>query len=78
MLIRLVGLVCLAVSRLFAWLALLIRSEAPDDAEILVLRHEVPVLRRQVACPEPDLADRAVIAALARGFCPGTCGGTGS
>ena len=59
-------LVYLAVSRLFAWLVLLIRSDASKDVEILVLRHEVAVLRRQVARPQPDWADRAVIAALAR------------
>jgi putative transposase len=52
--------------RLFGWLALLTRSGVSKDVEILVLRHEVAVLRRQVACPEPDWADRAVIAALAR------------
>jgi putative transposase len=46
--------------------ALLARSGASKDVEILVLRHEVAVLRRQVARPNPDWADRAVIAALAR------------
>src|SRR5262245_39792895 len=52
--------------RMLGWLALLARSDATKDTEILVLRHEVAVLRRQVAGPKPDWADRAVIAALAR------------
>jgi putative transposase len=52
--------------KVFGWLVLLGRSQASRDAEILVLRHEVMVLRRQVARPKPDWADRAVLAALAR------------
>ena len=52
--------------RLFGWLALLARSDISKDAEILVLRPEVAILRRQVTRPKPHWADRAVIAALAR------------
>src|SRR5437016_1491710 len=52
--------------RVFGWLVLLGRSQASKDAEIMVLRHEVMMLQRQAARPEPDWADRAVLAALAR------------
>src|SRR6266536_54038 len=59
-------LLYLIVIRVFGWLALLGRGQASKDAEIMMLRHEVAVLRRKVARPKPDWADRAVLAALAR------------
>jgi putative transposase len=56
----------LAVLRVSGWLALLARSDRAKDAEILILRHQVAVLQRQVEAPRLSWADRAVLAALAR------------
>jgi hypothetical protein len=52
--------------RLCGWLVLLGRSAASKDAELLVLRHEVAVLRRTHPRTRLDWADRAVFAALIR------------
>jgi hypothetical protein len=59
-------LLYLVLIRVFGWLALLGRSQASKDAEIMVLQHEVAVLRRQVTRPKLDWADRVVLSAVAR------------
>jgi putative transposase len=56
----------LMLIRVAGWMALLARSSASKDAELLVLRQEVAVLRRQHPKPRLDWAGRAVLAALAR------------
>jgi putative transposase len=52
--------------RVCGWPVLLGRSSASKSAELLVLRHEVTVLRRATPRPRLDWADRAVLAALIR------------
>ena len=59
-------LVYLMLARVLSWLALLARTDATKDAEILVLRHEVAVLRRHTPRPRLTWVDRALLSALSR------------
>ena len=56
----------LAVRNLFAFVWLLARPRRAKELEILVLRHELAILRRQAARPTLTRADRALLAALSR------------
>jgi putative transposase len=58
--------VYLVVRNLFALVWLLARPRRSKELEILVLRHELAVLRRQAKRPRPTRADRALLAALSR------------
>jgi putative transposase len=59
-------LLYLIFSRLLSWLTLLPRASSAKDIELLVLRHEVAVLRRTNPKPRLDWADRALFATLIR------------
>ena len=56
----------LMLARVLSWLALLARTDATKDAEILLLRHEVAVLRRHTPRPRLTWVDRALLTALSR------------
>ena len=56
----------LTLCRSIQLLALLARGDTTKDLEILVLRHQLAVLRRQVARPKLQPADRALLAALSQ------------
>ena len=56
----------LALCHSIQLLVLLARGDAAKDLEIVVLRHQLTVLRRQVPRPTLEPADRALLAAVSR------------
>jgi transposase len=56
----------LTLCRSIQLLALLARGDAAKDLEIIVLRHQLAVLRRQTHRPKLQPADRALLAAISR------------
>jgi hypothetical protein len=62
----LVSFVYLVACRLLALVLLLARGDRSNEIEILVLRHELSILRRQARRPQLTESDRLVLAALSR------------
>ena len=60
----------LTLCRSVQLLVLLARGDAAKDLEILVLRHQLTVLRRQIPRPRLEPADRALLAAISRALSP--------
>jgi putative transposase len=56
----------LTLCRSIQLLAMVARGDAAKDLEILVLRHQLAVLRRQTPRPKLEPADRALLAAISR------------
>ena len=58
--------VCLAARHLLKLVVLMFHSERSKEIELLALRYEVAILRRQVGRPAYRPTDRALLAALSR------------
>src|SRR5439155_6497920 len=69
------SLVYLLLRQVLQMLTQLARDGGAKDVELLVLRHQIAVLRRQVRRPHLEPADRVVLAALSRLLPPPTVGG---
>ncbi|MER6105145.1 helix-turn-helix domain-containing protein [Streptomyces sp. NPDC001832] len=61
-----IRLIYLLACQTFRWLALLARSDASKDTEILMLRHQLAIARRAQPRPCFSWSDRAVMATLLR------------
>ncbi|HZD71106.1 MAG TPA: hypothetical protein VFA45_20080 [Actinomycetes bacterium] len=58
-------LLYLSFCQLIGWLAVLASGQASKNAELLVLRHEVAVVRQRIARPRPAWPYRAILSAIA-------------